>query len=422
MMEAELSSEKSHDRELEQDIIQPRLFEFEELERDEINRLIVENSLEGIVVAQNDSLCFVNPRASEISGYTRDELFSKKFLELVYPADREAVINRYRRRLRGENVSNNYPFRIVTKSNEVRWVTGSSVQVNWGGRPAFMGLIFDITSHKRTEAALRDNREIFCTLLNATHDLALLVDLEGIVEIINKRAAEKFNRPPEELIGANIFALMSPEVAAYRKTNLKEVLRTKRPFSYNEERLGRFHESSLYPILDADGDIKHIAIFARDVTEQRQAEEASRKSREKLECQVAQRTKELKRKTRNLEEMNTALKVLLKKREEDKKDLGEKVLFNVKELVEPYLGKMKKSRLDDRQKALLDIVESNLSEIISPFARGMSIRFLKLTPAEIQIADFIRQGQTTKEIAATLNLSAKTIEFHRNNIRKKIGI
>ncbi len=70
----------------------------------------------------------------------------------------------------------------------------------------------------------------------------------------------------------------------------------------------------------------------------------------------------------------------------------------------------------------MDIVESNLKDIVSPFARGISTEFLKLTPTEIQVANLIREGKTTKEIANLMTLSAKTIEFHRDNIRRKIGI
>jgi DNA-binding CsgD family transcriptional regulator len=131
---------------------------------------------------------------------------------------------------------------------------------------------------------------------------------------------------------------------------------------------------------------------------------------------------ELQEKAINLQEMNTALKVLLKKRDEDKKELEEKVLLNVREMIEPYLIKLKKTKLNDMQRTYLDIIESNLNDIISPFVCGVSINLLNFTPTELQVANLVKQGKTTKEIASTMNLSAKTIEFHRDNIRKKMGI
>jgi DNA-binding NarL/FixJ family response regulator len=88
----------------------------------------------------------------------------------------------------------------------------------------------------------------------------------------------------------------------------------------------------------------------------------------------------------------------------------------------PYLDKLKKSSLNERQEKLLEIVDSHLNDIISPFIRELSTKYLKLTPMEIQVSNFIKHGKTTKEIADLLNLSDKTIETYRKNIRKKIGI
>ena len=114
--------------------------------------------------------------------------------------------------------------------------------------------------------------------------------------------------------------------------------------------------------------------------------------------------------------------VLLKKRDEDKKNIEDNVLTNVKELIAPIFKKIKKTKLDDQQKTFLSIIESNLNEIISPFTRRMSLKYLNLTPAEIKIANLIRHGSPTKEIAELLNLSPRTVETHRKNIRRKIGL
>jgi len=78
--------------------------------------------------------------------------------------------------------------------------------------------------------------------------------------------------------------------------------------------------------------------------------------------------------------------------------------------------------LDNQQEAFLSIIESNLNEIISPFIREISLKYLKLTPTEIQIANLVRHGSTTKDIAEILNVSPRTVETHRKNIRRKIGL
>jgi len=134
------------------------------------------------------------------------------------------------------------------------------------------------------------------------------------------------------------------------------------------------------------------------------------------------REKELKERTESLSEVNTALEVLLQKREADRLEVEEKMLTNAKSLILPYLEKLKASRMDKHQRVYLSLVESNLNEIISPLSRRMSRHYLNFTPAEIQVANLVKQGKTTKDAARILGLSTRTIEAVRYTIRRKLGI
>jgi DNA-binding CsgD family transcriptional regulator/putative methionine-R-sulfoxide reductase with GAF domain len=152
-------------------------------------------------------------------------------------------------------------------------------------------------------------------------------------------------------------------------------------------------------------------------------------AKEELEQRVENRTVELRISNeqleiqkKNLEEVNTALRVLLKKRDEDKSNMEQKVMFNMNELIFPYMVKLNSSNLDERQKVLLDILESNLNDITSPFSQSLSHNDKGFTPSEMQIANLIKQGKTSKQIAELLNLSSRTIETHRKNIRKRLGL
>ena len=148
-----------------------------------------------------------------------------------------------------------------------------------------------------------------------------------------------------------------------------------------------------------------------DITERKQAEVALRENRQKLE-QQAQR----------LQEVNTALNVLLQHRQEEKKKSEENILANVQKLIFPYIEKLENSQLDDKNQTYLDIIRSNLKDLISPFLNILSSKYSVLTSTEIQVAELIKHGRTSKEIASLLNVSPKAVSFHRGNIRRKLDL
>lgn len=152
-----------------------------------------------------------------------------------------------------------------------------------------------------------------------------------------------------------------------------------------------------------------------DISRLKAMEKALRQAQADLENKVKERTVEL-------EQTNIALKVLLKQREQDKTVQEQLIAANMSNLVESYLLQLAESRLSDQQQMLVDILTSNLRELTSPFTSKLSSRLIQLTPSEIQVANLVRQGKQSKEIAALLHLSPGTINIHRKNIRKKLGL
>ena len=147
-----------------------------------------------------------------------------------------------------------------------------------------------------------------------------------------------------------------------------------------------------------------------------------RKERKMAEEALKKREQTLELKSRSLEEANTALKVLLQHREEDKASLEEQVLANVRKLVLPYIENLKHLKLNEGQMAQVRIIEDNLKKIVSPFLRNLTSSYLNLTPREIQVANLVKEGKTTKEMTEILNISATAVDFHRKNLRQKFGI
>jgi len=154
-----------------------------------------------------------------------------------------------------------------------------------------------------------------------------------------------------------------------------------------------------------------VIISHEDITALKLVEEALKENYEELQEQK-----------QSLEEANIALKVLLKHRGEDKLELEKKVLTNVEAFVLPYVEKLKEIPLKPRTKTIVEIIENNIKDIISPLLQNFSNAKVILTPQEIKIVALIKDGKSSKEIADILTISETTVNFHRKNLRKKFGL
>lgn len=124
----------------------------------------------------------------------------------------------------------------------------------------------------------------------------------------------------------------------------------------------------------------------------------------------------------NLFTINSALEKLLEQKENEDRAVEDQVLTNIREQVRPYLEKLKKTSLTPEQREHLAVIEANLHCVTSPFMYRLSSKSLNLTSQEINVANLVLEGNATKEIAALLGISTNAVEFHRKNIRKKLGI
>ncbi|MBU0681109.1 MAG: LuxR C-terminal-related transcriptional regulator [Proteobacteria bacterium] len=131
---------------------------------------------------------------------------------------------------------------------------------------------------------------------------------------------------------------------------------------------------------------------------------------------------ELREKSDKLEEANIALKVLLDHRDRDLQELEQRIAANIRNLVLPYVEKLKEAKMKGREEALVDIIEKNLNDIVTPFLKKLSALHLLLTPQEVDVASMVRQGKSSQEIADVIGVSVNTISFHRKNLRRKLGL
>jgi len=157
--------------------------------------------------------------------------------------------------------------------------------------------------------------------------------------------------------------------------------------------------------------------------------EENRAYRDHLEDMVARKSAELLAqqqvlldKTVSLEKTNEALKHLLDQRVIEKSAIEQAMVSNLKRFVFPYIDELEGLHLETAAQAYLNIVRTNIEQLISPVSKSLSGAYQDLTPTEVKVADLIRQGQSTKTIAAVFKTSPSTVEKHRNSIRRKLGI
>ncbi len=396
-------------------------------------RVLAEKALVGIYLVQDGLFRYVNARFAETVGYPIDDITDKIGpKETALPEDWPMVRENMRKRLSGEAESLSYEFRTLTKDDEIRNVEIFSSRILYQDRPAILGTLLDITERKRAQEALRASEARYRTLLQSIRDRVYILDPEGCFTFVNNEIVERFGRPKEWFIGRHYLQVVRPEYRDLAQRNFDAEMRgdVLPPYEImidipgSKERV--WVEVNRQPLYDGTRIIGVLGV-SRDITSRKLMEEELKRHKDHLEHKVEERTAELKTskeeleiKTRTLEEVNTALKVLLRQREEDKVDLEERFALNVRKLILPYVEKMKKGRLDPQLHSYVSIMEANLNEIMSPFLH--SVGQFNLTPREAQVASLIKDGKTTKEIAEIIGIAPSAVDSHRNNIRSKLSL
>lgn len=265
--------------------------------------------------------------------------------------------------------------------------------------------------------AFRENEISFKMLFERAGDAIFILEAEGIdagkIILANQAAADMHGYTINELLNLKIMDLDAPADAKKVSDRIAKIMDGA---WIKAEIYHRKKDKSVFPVEISAGLLKfgnHNCILAidRDITERKHAENLLR-----------ERERELESKTKNLERFNTALEVLLKKGERDRIEHERKIVSNMEELVIPYLEKIKKGKLNDKQRAYIKIIEFNLNDFIASAVNELSSANFKLTPTEIKVANLVKQGKTTKEIADLLNLAKSTIDSHRDSLRSKLRI
>jgi PAS domain S-box-containing protein len=362
------------------------------------------------------TLTFVNDLYCSYFNKERNDLIGQNFFQFIPKRERQEVRQHFTS-LNQQKAMITYEHQVIAADGILRWQqwTDRALFTADGKVTEYQSVGIDITDLKGTEIALRESEEKFRTVSEQSPNM-IFINTGGKIVYVNQKCEEIMGYKKEEFYSPefDFLTLIAPESietvrSSFKKHNAGQEVS---PYEYSliNKKGKRIEVIITTKLINFEG---HQAILGivTDISNRKKAEIALKEKDKKMEQQA-----------RHLEEVNTALKVLLEHREQEKQELEENLLTNIKKLVFPYLEKLDKGKLNPESQTYLDIIRSNLKDVISSMASTLSSNYPALTPTELQIADMIKHGKTSKEIATMLNVSDKAVAFHRGNIRKKLGL
>jgi PAS domain S-box-containing protein len=224
----------------------------EKKQTEEAYRAVVEGSLQGTIVFQDQHIAFVNPAAARISGYDTMDLIGKSIEEigdLIHPDDRVWLWQNMIQQLEKLQLEH-YEYRVFGKDGNIRWMSAYNSIIQYHSKPAIQSAIIDITEQKQAEEALRSERDKAQNYLDLAGTIFLAINIDQTVSLINKSGCQILGYSEEEIIGKNWFDDFLP------KEKIGEV-----KSAFNNLINGNVEPVTHYenPILTKDGNIKIIA-------------------------------------------------------------------------------------------------------------------------------------------------------------------
>lgn len=407
------------------DITVRKNFEEALLKSEDRFRSLIEKSPVGISIIRDGKFLFISKEGLRIWGYDDPaELLGRHFEMVIAPSQKKETVENYEKRRKGIAVPNSYEILGIRKDGTEFPFHIDAAIVHLADSPATIYYYRDVSEKRRIENALRENEEQLRFALQGNGDgffdwnieTGYLVYSSAYTEILGYRVEEfETNYKQWE-------TLLHPEDKPSVLKTLQDHLEGRTDFYKSEHRLRTKSGDYLWVqargrVTKRDHDGKPLRANGthHDISGRKRLEEELRSTREGLEKRVAERTIEL-------QEANIAMKVLLKKQVIDRTETESSVVANIRGIMLPHVNKLKRAGLNKHQMAVVDMLEGDMHGILSPFLKNLNIRYPGFTPKEIQIANSIRNGNTSKDIAEQLHLSVRTVDLFRYQIRKKLNI
>jgi PAS domain S-box-containing protein len=407
------------------DITVRKNFETALLKSEERFRSLIENAPVGISIIRDRNLLFFSREGMRIWGYEDPAEILGRSMEILFsPNCRTEILEIYNKRMKGLPVPSSYETVGVRKDGTEFPFHIDVAFIHLADGLATICYYRDLSEKKRAENALLEREEQLRFTLQGSRDgffdwnieTDYLVYSSGYTETLGYRVDEF--EPHYRMWDS----LLHPEDKPSVLSTLQSHLDGKTDFYASEHRLRM--KSGEYKWVFARGKVTNRDHNGKplrmngshhDISERKRLEFELRSSRAELEARVAERTIDL-------QESNTAMKVLLKQQEIARSEIESSIVANIRGTVQPHVNKLKRTGMNKNQMAVVNMLEEDISGILSPFLKHLQIQYPGFTPKEIQIANFVRNGKTSKDIAAQLHLSVRTVDLFRYRIRKKLNI
>jgi DNA-binding CsgD family transcriptional regulator/PAS domain-containing protein len=282
-----------------------------------------------------------------------------------------------------------------------------------GGKPASMiGAMRDVTHELRAGDMAREVEELRSVLFRLPSP-AMQVDAHGAYLDADRQALSFFRRSREEMLAATVHDDFPATVTALVTGDCPDADDTVE-LEVECDVCGE-KKSLLLSVIPChiEGQRGHF-LLGTEITQQKA-----------MQDELARSERALRRQATILDERNTALRVLLEQREQDNRELEQRIVNNVEQLLEPTIERLSKTLRHRPERLELEAMRLNLREIVGPF--GQRLRYPEdsaqpLTRREREVANLVRLGKTSAEIAEALHVSRSAVSFHRASIRRKLGL
>jgi PAS domain S-box-containing protein len=385
---------------------------------DAAERYLIHFSLANDIIYSIDRdhiLTSVSPSVERMLGYTPEELVGRPFYARgVIPEEYvEKAACELGRVLMGERLTQS-TCKFITKDGQLRYGDVSCVPHVKGGRTVeAVSVAHDVTWRIEMERTLRVSEQRLRAVFGSARECIFMKDADLRYTFVNPCMEKALAMTSGEILGRtdrDVFGGKASELARSMDRRVLAGEEVEYELTWGVDGAEVVFHVVKAPVKDDASRITGLCGIARDVTERRRFEEGILAKERELACQALR-----------LEEMNIAMKVLLDTREREKKDAVECMAEGLRRTVLPYLDRLEE-RLRDDSRVYLDAIRTNIEALFESNSGRLSRLSFRLTPMELRVADLVRLGRTTKEIASALNVSPHAVSFHRGNIRKKCGL